>query len=182
MVRTAELKGEETMNQVRPGATSFAVKGKVLNSLQDAASSYGFQLLVPTAVPSGFQLQTILEFHSGPQVDNLAIRYTTADGLYLLITQGVPVGIEGTLQYVPDDHKGTVTVDGHPAYWVQGQVVPSQGDPRAPVFQPGSLRLSWNVGTAPGPHADAPIGYVLESDVLTRDQLISIGNSVQPYR
>lgn len=168
-----------TLTPTPPSVDIAPVK---LQSLAAARAAVSFPLLIPAAVPSGFALDTIEHFvNTGPQtpqLERLRVQYRSSDGRYLLSEQGQPMTLdEGAYRFAPTDQKGTVTVQGQPAVWVRGQArMNSQGQPQ---WEPGPLALRWRtefVGTA-GNY----LGYALESDGLTLEELVAIANSVRAY-
>lgn len=185
-IPTVKQKGASTVVQSQSTSGVHEVTPQALQSLQEARASYGYPLLLPSAVPTGFHLQSIQHYHLGPGSDFLNIRYATAEGHYLLVQQGAgPIGVQGIVKYVPNTYKGTVTVQGRSAEWIRGKarLKGPAGNASNIVWQPGSpLKLSWATGTAaiPSSPSSVSLNYVLESDALTLDQLVAIGNSVQP--
>lgn len=188
-----------------PEPGGYAIPPTLLGSLDNAQSAYDSPILLPTDIPSDYQLDRILYSHTTPpvpQVDLLTICYRSSDGYYLQILEGFPMDPGGYVYHqTPDGEKGTTTVQGQEAYWTLGALlaagpVAAQQLP-AVVWQPGPLRLSWQTDIeVPGsagavifrPGSDQPVplsvyvGYQLESDSLNLDQLVSIANSVQPYQ
>src|SRR5579875_1436726 len=180
----------------------FAIIPAQLSSLDDAAAQYDFPLLLPTDIPDGYSLGRIAYTHTQPgtpEMDLLMVCYVNGDGDYLQVTQGYPLpvgGMHGTpYAYTPDDEKGTATVQGQDAYWRLGELAGGGPDLNL-VWQAGPLRLAWNTdilvprppgafiqlpGGQPMPPPPLYIGYQLESNTLSLDDLVAIGNSVQPY-
>ena len=179
----------------------FSITPAYLASLDDAQAQYDFPLLLPMDIPDGYQLGTIGYLHPQPGVppmDLLMVCYLASDGGYLQVTQGYPLPVGGTTgtayAYTPGDEKGTTTVQGKDAYWKLGRLL-GGGAPQ--FWQPGALQLAWNTdisvplpagafyippgATEPQPLPPLYIGYQLESDTLSLDELVAIGNSVQPY-
>lgn len=186
-----------------PTEGGFAIPSTPLATLDDAQAAYDFPLLLPTAIPHGYQLGRIVYEHSMmPQFDILTVCYVSPDGHYVQIQQGVPIDV-GASRYrmTPDGEKGTTMVQGQQAYWTDGVLLTS-GDQGVPplgglVWQPGPLRVSWqtdimvprlagaffippgsNTRITPPP---AYVGYQIESDSLSLDCLAAIADSVQPY-
>lgn len=178
LTRARKQKGASAMTQSQQRSRSGKLVPQYLTSLDGARAAYGFQLLMPTAVPTGFQLDSIKHIsNQSPEVDQVAVRFTMADGHYLSIMQGIPVVYDdGVVKWIPETDKGTTTVQGRPAVWARGRV--TMGGPGQYGHRPGPLVLRWETG--PANASGGQVGYTLESDVLTLDQLVAVGNSVQP--
>lgn len=136
-------------------------------------------------------------------MDLLGVCYVTSDGHYLQVSQGYPLfpGPPQSFQYVhtPSDDKGTTTVEGKEAYWWLGRILggfqQASQNPNS-FWQPGPLSLAWDLdatvprppgafvqfpGGQPIPPPTVYLSYELASDSISLDQLVVIGNSVQPY-
>lgn len=181
-------KGTETMvhGQAAPSVSPYAVQGKQLSSLSEARTSYGFPLLLPADIPAGFQLTDIEHYRSAPNIpftDLLMLRYASKDGHYLNIWQGTPIFVEhGAYDVMPASNKGAATVEGQPAFWMKGNLMKTSNPPPGQkvstnnvTLKPGPLQLSWKLDPA-----NEVRGYRLESDLLSLDQLVAIGDSVKP--
>jgi hypothetical protein len=188
---------------ILPVEGGFSIVPRSLASLAEAQAEYDFPLLLPAAIPSGYQLGNISYSHpSTIQFDLLTICYVTADEHYLQIWQGAPIPTArpGAYDLTPGDEKGATMVQGREAYWWLGHMVGGgpQTDPRYLnlVWQPGPLRLTWSTdilvppppgafialpGGPPMPPPPLYVGYELQSDSLSLDDLVAIANSVQPY-
>jgi len=200
--------GQAPASGVLPTPGGFVIVPQMLSSLDDAEATYDFPLLLPTDIPSDYQLGRISYAHSQPGVpetDFLTVCYISSDGRYLAIQQGFPIPFVGTAGSpyadTPDDDKGTTVVQGKDAYWRLGDLT-TAGPPTAgsqpPNWQPGSLRLAWQTdilvprpplvfeippgSTEPVYPPPLYVGFQLESDTLSLDALVAIANSVQQYQ
>lgn len=167
--------GKQSVAAATPPAPVSAAP-VVLQSLMQARDAVGFQLRIPTLIPTGFALEKIEHFVNRepktPQIDRLRVWYRSNDGDYLLVEQGSPMGPEdGAYRFAPSEQKGSATVQGQSAIWVRGR---ARMTDHGPQWEPGPLSLRWGTGPMSG--------YALESESLTLDQLVAIADSVQTYR
>ncbi len=166
----------------------YTIRAVALSSLAEARSSYSHSLLSPTSTPTQFKLDSIKYYKSKPgwpDVEEIDIRYATSDGHYLMIRQGVPVAYDDAtdplMKMAPAGSSGAVTVQGHRAFWAKGRVVSNGGSTiKGPQYRADPVvSLRWPSQPAQLPNVF--VGYWMESDLLTVDDLVAIGSSVQPY-
>jgi len=156
--------------------------GTDLASLADAKAAYPFPLVVPTAIPAGYQLKRINYCCPGFPATVLVLYYQAPDKPPLTLVQGpslrhpVPPNNDPSLACLG----GTTIVEGEPAVWVRNQYN---------INAPQGVCKPENAGRLLGPEVewaaagDAPqVGYQLTSDGFSLDQLVVIADSVQPYQ
>ncbi len=154
----------------------IVVRPQVLRSLSEARAAYGFPIVLPTALPAGYQLSGIELFkNAAPSMDVLHVRYASPDGHYVEVRQGDPLPSAGggeAYRLAPTDSRGTATIDGQTAAWVHGFATSPT------TWHPGPLTLMWKPSAMQLPGATS--GYQIESDALSVDELVRIAESVAP--
>lgn len=168
------------MTQAQPTHRHLTITPQRLASVDAARRATGFGVRMPTAIPPGYRLEVIdhaLHRTPGePRVDFLMIYFRAAGDDYLKIEQGFQVAYDrGVYRFAPANQRGTTMVQGQPAVWYRGRArMTAQG----PQWELGPLSLRWQVEMV-GTEGNY-IGYGLDSNALTLEQLVVIANSVRP--
>jgi hypothetical protein len=162
--------------QLRPSGEAAAPLALVAPSrlqLQQAQAAVSFPLQLPDAIDAiddWFPLTRVQVTGDGAEQAWVLLWYS-GNGGYLRIVQGPRVAPEPTaLADWPAAEQGMTAVQGGPATWRRGTLVPTAAGPR--VWRPGPLQLYWT--TAAG------TGYLLESDFYDLDQLVQLAQTVAP--
>lgn len=139
----------------------------------------GVLLRLPTVIPAGYQPYQSGRLGHGaiPGMDVLVLSYRSG-GHHLHVIQGWPVPYDDDgYERAPAEEKGATTVQGHPALWLRSGVPLPGRALDAAAAQPLSLR--WRSGERTP--AGEPVGYALQADALTLDELLDVAESLQPY-
>ena len=158
-------------------------------SLSQASLEATFDIMLPTALPVGFERESIEHYweneiarQSRSHADWVRLRYASPTGDWLVIEQG----FGGHLVRIAGAHlvgipRGTARVGDTDAQWVDGLPLPG--------WEPGVLMMlsiesshvggGWAIGLDGGRLFESPFSVLLASNRLTLHQLIEVAESLR---
>lgn len=154
--------------------------------LDEVETAATFPIVIPTVLPSGFELELVEQFWLVPsrEVSQVRLRYVDAAGNWLVVEEGFD-GLYALFASVvpPWGSEGTVEVNGRVRTWTGGD--PLRG------YEVGTmLMLGWSLDEdgsvmpgglvgPQGPNAERPRAVVLATNVLSLEELVAVAESLE---